>query len=222
MGYSMKSDVEFYGQFVTGDFGASGYDYNNSIAKAITIADRNIDHYCQVPENFFVAGGIEIQNEFLNGTDVAYLGGITKFFNWYTGGTSHLKFKHRPVLSVTKLEEETGAGSWSTRTEGTGNDYIVVADGVRYVKNTPAWTYKNIRVTYKIGYATTPAQVTEVSGRLAAALLRRIIDAKTPQTIGVGGMSVSTAVDASLTKPVFTDELKQLLVNYKRVVYAFT
>jgi hypothetical protein len=221
MGYSTKSDVEFWGQFQLGDL-TIGYDYNNSIAKAITIADRMIDHYCQVPESFFVAGGIEIQQEYHNGTDVAYLGGITKFFNWYSGGTSHLKFKHKPVLSVTKLEEETSADSWTTRTEGTGNDYIVVDDGVRFVKNTPSWKYKNVRATYKAGYAVTPSQVVEVSGRLAAALLQKIDDAKTRQSVTTTGLSVSAPATPSLTGPVFTDELKSLLVNYRRVVYAFT
>jgi len=133
-----------------------------------------------------------------------------------------LKFKYTPVLSVTKLEEETGAGSWSTRTEGTGNDYIVVDDGVRYVTNTPAWKYKNVRATYKTGYATTPYQVVEVSGRLAAALLQRIVDAKNRQKASTGPANVSVPPDASLTKPVFIDELKGLVVNYRRTVYAFT
>lgn len=221
MPYSSKADVLFYGQFSTGDFGASGYDEEASYQKAIADADRMIDNYCNAPEQFFTPGGIEIQNEYLNGTDVAYLGGITKFFAWYYGGTSHLKFKYSPVLSVTKLEEETGAGTWTTRTEGTGSDFIVVSDGVRYVMNTPAWKYKNVRATYKAGYVATPWQVQQVSGRLAAAILQRIEDAKSRVQASVGGLSVTTPPPVNLTTAILTDDLKQLLQNFRCAVYAF-
>jgi len=221
MSYCTKEDVEFWGQFATGDFGTSGYDYDNSIAKAIETADRKIDEYCGVPEGFFSPGGVEIENEYLNGTDVAYLGGITKFFNWYYGGTSHLKFGYKPVLSVTKLEEETSADTWTTRSEGTGNDYIVVDDGVRFVSNTPAWKYKNVRATYKAGYKTTPLQVQLVSARLAAALLQRIVDAKRRGTASVGGLTANSPEKSGLTDEVFTEEMRRDLKNFVRVVYGF-
>lgn len=221
MGYSTRTDVEFWGQFTTADF-TIGYDYENSLQRAIDIADRKIDDYCSVPEMFFSSGGIEVQQEYLNGTDIAYIGGVRRFFSWYYGGTSHLKFKQYPVLSVTKLEEETSAGTWTTRTEGTGNDYIVVDDGVRFIQNTPSYKYKNVRATYRAGYQTTPGQIAEVSGRLAAALLRRIKDSANPISVIIAGQSVSVAADASLTKPVFTQEMKNLLKNYKRLVYGFS
>ena len=219
MGYSTKNDILFYGQFATGDFGASGYDEEASYAKAIKLADSDIDGYCNVPEGFFTPGGIEIQQEYLNGKDVAYIGGVTKFFNWYSGGTSHLKFKHKPVLSVTKLEEETGSGSWITRTEAT--DYIVVEDGVRYITNTPSYRYKNVRATYKAGYTTTPSQVVEVSACLAAAYLQRIQDAKNRTPVATQGQNVGVPPDASLTKPIFTDDLKAKLNSFRQLVYGF-
>jgi len=221
MGYSTRTDVEFWGQFTAGSF-TLGYDYENSLERAIQIADRRIDDYCNVPSGFFSSGGIEIQQEYLNGTDIAYIGGVLKFYSWYYGGTSHLKFKYPPVLTVTKLEEETSADTWTTRTEGTGNDYIVVEDGVRFIKNTPNYKYKNVRVTYKAGYTSTPGQISEVSGQLAAAVLRRIKDSANPTTATIGSQSITVAADASLTKPVLTKDLKNLLRNYKRVIYAFT
>lgn len=222
MGYSTVNDVKFYGQFSSDDFEDSVYSETDGYLKAMQDADRMIDNYCNQPEGFFTAGGIVIQQEYRNGTEVAYLGGITKFFNWYYGGTSHLKVTHTPVLTVVKLEEETSADSWTTRTEGTGNDYIVVDDGVRFVTNTPAWKYKNVRITYKAGYATTPGNVQQVSARLAAALLQRILDAKNRESTAVPGVPVSPAPDASLSKPVFSQELKDLLNNYRRVVYGFS
>ena len=221
MTYSRKEDVEFYGQLDSSKIGSIGYDYDASIQKAITDADHMIDDYCRVPSGFFSPGGIEIQEEYLNGVDVAYLGGITKFFNWYYGGTSHLKFAYRPVLSVTKLEEETAAGTWTTRTEGTGNDYIVVTDGVRYVTNTPAWKYKNVRASYVVGYKSTPGNVTQVSARLAAAILHRIIDSKTRARGSGGGLAVTNPPETSLGAVIFTDELKRLLGEYRRPIYAF-
>ena len=209
-----------WGQFADAAFGSVGLDENASYQKMIESADRMIDEYCRVPEDFFVAGGVEVQQEYLDGKDVAYIGGVTKFFNWYYGGTSHLKFKHKPVLSVTKLEEETTTGTWTTRSEGSGSDYIVVDDGVRYITNTPSWKYKNVRATYKAGYTSTPTQVSVVSARLAAALLHRVKDANNRKTTSIGTLSVTAPV-SDLSQPVFSDDLKRLLVNYKRVVYAF-
>ena len=221
MPYSNRSDVEFWGQLDSTHIGSYGPDYNASIQQAITHADRMIDDYCHVPHDFFTPGGIEIQQEYRNGTDVAYLGGITKFFNWYYGGTSHLKLTHSPVLSVTTLEEETAAGTWTARTEGTGNDYIVVDDGVRFVTNTPAWKYKNVRVTYKVGYATTPGNVVQVSARLAAAILHRLEDAKNRDKATITGLTVGNTAETSLGAAIFTDELKRLLETYRRPIYAF-
>lgn len=219
MPYCVKNDVLFYGQDLDNVFGVVGYTETEVFAKAIADADAMIDDYCNVPEGFFVAGGLTITNEYLNGTDVAYLGGITKFFNWYYGGTSHLKFKYSPVLSVTKLEEETSAGSWTTRTEGTGNDYIVVDDGVRYVTNTPAWKYKNVRATYVAGYTTTPVQVAQASAELAARILQDVLDRKERGgSASTGGLSVTSPEPAD---QIFTDELKSRLNNYRRAIYAF-
>ena len=221
MPYSNQTDVEFWGQLDSSKIGSVGPDYEDSIQRAIASADKMIDNYCRVPMGFFSPGGIEIQEEYLNGADVAYLGGITKFFNWYSGGTSHLTFEYSPVLSVTKLEEETAAGTWTTRTEGTGNDYIVVADGVRYVTNTPAWKYKNVRVSYVIGYKTTPGNVNECSARLAAAIVHRILDAKTRAKGSGGGLNVQHPPETSLGAAIFTPELKGLLGEYRRSIYAF-
>lgn len=218
MPYSTKNDVLFYGQFSAGEFGAAGWDEEASYQKAINDADHMIDDYCNVPEQFFTAGGTEIQQEYHNGTDVVYIGGIIKFFNWYYGATSHLKLDYKPVLSITKLEEETSPGTWTTRTEGSNNDYIAVEDGVRFVQNTPAWKFKNVRATYKAGYTTTPWQVQQVSAELASRILQDIVDRKNREKASVGPVNVSSPEPRKL---IFTDELKARLNNYRRVVYAF-
>lgn len=233
MPYSNQADVEFYGQFSSSDFSNKGYSYQDGIQKAIADADRMIDEYCDVPEGFFIPGGIEIQQEHLNGTDVIYIGGIQRFYAWFAGATSHLKFAYKPVLSVTKLEEETSAGIWTTRTKGSNSDYIVVDDGVRFVQNTPAWKFKNVRVTYKAGYKTIPWQIVQVSGRLAAALLKYIKDkpaaAGTSQSSGVSLLGVSKSSSSSVSQggagqvadAVFTPDLRELLNNFRRANYGF-
>lgn len=221
MPYSNQSEVETWGQLATGDLGSHGYNYDNTIQALIKWADHAIDDYCSVPRGFFEAGGIAINNEYLNGTDVAYIGGVTRFFNWYFGGASHLKFKYKPVLTVEKLEEETSAGTWTTRTEGRGNDFIVVDDGVRFIRNTPSWSYKNVRATYKVGYTQTPGRVNECSARLAASYGHRIHDAKSRSTVQAGGLSVTQLPTPNLTSSVFTKDLKKLVRNYKCAVYAF-
>ena len=217
--YSNQADVEFYGQFDSTDFDDKGYDYAAGIQKAITDADRQIDEYCHVPEQFFTVGGIEIQHEYLNGVDIAYIGGIVKFFPWYYGGHSHLTFKHKPVLSVTKFEEETSAGAWTTRTEGASSDYVVVDDGVRFVQNVPAYKYKNVRVTYKAGYLLTPGVVQEASGRLAAAILRNVLDASKQHNPSLP--ATFTTPKTSLLDDLLSDSIKTRLQNYCQPIYAF-
>jgi hypothetical protein len=217
MPYSTKNDVLMYGQFANAAFGSVGWDEEATYQKAINDADHMIDDYCNVPEQFFTAGGTEIQQEHHNGTDVVYIGGIIKFFNWYYGATSHLKLKYKPVLSVTKLEEETSPGTWTERTEGSSGDYIVVDDGVRFVQNTPAWKFKNVRATYKAGYTITPWQVQQVSAELAARILQDIEDRKNRDDSSPPGMTLTSPAP----KPVFSDELKNRLNNYRRVIYAF-
>lgn len=75
---------------------------------------------------------------------------------------------------------------------------------MRYVTNTPAWKYKNVRATYKAGYEATPIQISKVSARLAAVFLQRMLNP--PKT---------------KSEPAFTEELKMLIRNYRRSIYAF-
>jgi len=219
MPYSTKNDVNFYGHFTSGTFGSYGYDEEATYQKAINDADSNVDDYCNVPEGFFAAGGIEIQNEILNGTDVALVSGYSKYYSWLRGGDNHLKFKHKPVLSITKFEEETSVGAWTTRTEGT--DYTVVDDGARFIQNTPDWKYANVRVTYKAGYVATPWQVQQVSARLAAAILQNIQQASNPRPAVTLGQSLGAPPTPTLTEPIFSDALKRLLQNYTQTVCGF-
>lgn len=218
MPYCTIEDVKFWGQLDdTSKLGGAGdgYDYTNSIQRSIEIASNRIDDYCEVPKGFFEPGGVEIQKEYHDGARVIYTGKVTRFYAFDYGGLAHLKTDYTPVLSVTKLEEETSAGSWTTRTEGSNDDYVVVDDGVRYVKNVPTWKWKNVRITYKAGYKETPQGVIDVCGELAAAILHKIIDAQKRSRASSGGASTEPT-GVRLTDTVFTKDMKLDLKRYRQ------
>lgn len=228
MGYSRIEDVEWYSRITDSYFSGRGFsDYNSSVNRAIASADALIDEYCYPPSDggtylhgFFEPGGIEVAAEHLNGVDVVWTFEHIRFPGWMRGGESHLRFNYRPVLSVTSLEEETGAGVWTARTEGSGSDFIVVADGVRFVESTPEYRYKNVRVTYKAGYRFTPRVVSEVSARLAATIIHQILDAANRSTAAMGNVTSTPPPNIRSDRPVLTDEFKRMLNPYRMVDYA--
>jgi len=194
---------------------------------AVESADALIDEYCYPPRadglyihGFFEPNGVEVASEYLNGVDVVWTFEHIRFPGWMRGGESHLRFKYRPVLSVTSLEEETGAGVWTARTEGSGSDYIVMDDGVRFIVNTPEYRYKNIRVTYKTGYRSTPRIVSEVSARLSATIIHQILDASNRSSASIGSATSSPPVNIRSDRPVLTEEFKNMLNPYKMIDYA--
>jgi len=217
MTYSSQADVEFYGQFDTSDNISKGYDYTNSIMKAIENADSRIDEYCNVPEGFFNPGGITIQQEYHDGTEIGDYGLLVSF-GLSIKRRPFLRFKHSPVLSVTSLEKSDSSGTWSALTEGRTNDYLVMETGVRFLKNVPSYDYKNVRVTYRAGYNTTPANVAQCSGLLASAILNQVLHAKDTENISIGNLSVTDKITVTLSSNVFTEELKSLVRHYHRKV----
>ena len=217
MPYCDKLEVETWAQITSADFGSIGYDYVNTLQYVINLADRAIDNYCMQPDGFFNGGGIEIQKELHDGVEFGYVG-----FNVWLSSHDYrpfLRLKYVPVLSITKFEEETTAGSWTTRTEGRSSDYIVDESGIYIVSNLPDYDYRNIRVTYKAGYTVTPSPVVECSARLAANMAHHIIDSASRTNSGSGSVALNTASElVGLGKPVLTDELKALVRDYMRKV----
>lgn len=215
MPYSTKDDVETWSQTNSSDLGSVGYDYDNTIQYLINVADRAIDDETNQPEGFFTSGGIEIEKEHHDGVEVGHYGFVVRFYGY--SKRPFLRLKYTPVLSVTKLEEETSADTWTTRTEGRDNDYLVMETGVRFLRNIPKYRYKNMRVTYKTGYVATPGRISECSARLAAAMAHRIFDSKNRGNVAVGGLSVGKPAEfVGLAKSCFTDDLKDLVKHYRR------
>jgi len=214
--YSTREDVLFYGRFSTSNLGNFGYGGEEAIIKAINAADAKIEEYCGVPEDFFENGGIAIEDEYHDGIEVGSYGPYPSFGLMGYKHRPKLRFKYVPVLNVKRVEEETSAGTWTTRTEGSASDYILdrEKDGVRWIANVPSYDYYNVRVGYIAGYEKTPQTVVEVSGRLAATLVQQILDVENRRKISSGDLTEEPP-DVRLDSPIFGDELKNMLANYR-------
>lgn len=217
MPYSDKLQVETWAQLDESLLGAKGYDYVSTVEYLINQADRAIDNYLMQPEGFFNGGGVQIQKELHDGTEFGYVG-YTVFLS-ASDYRPFLRLKYTPVLSVTKFEEETTAGTWTTRTEGRSSDYMVDENGVYIISNLPEYDYRNIRVTYKAGYTVTPSPISECSARLAGNMAHRIIDSAIRINAPSGSVALNTASEfVGIAKSVFTDDLKALVREYMRKV----
>jgi len=211
MPYSRKEDVLFYGRFSESTFGGYGFGDDSNIAKAIQAADNRIDEYCGVLEGFFSPGGVAIDSEYHDGMEIRLLAGNQIYYWWAGGGLNFLRLNYNPVLSVVTFAEETGQGTWTTRTEGSASDYIVSEDGIYFIQNMPKWKRKNIRVTYKVGYKATPRVIQEISGELAAEIVHAILDKENRQRSSQSG---TTSEPPKVPEFLLSAEMKERLSRY--------
>lgn len=218
MPYCTKVEVETWSQTSTADLGSIGYDYVNTIQYLINVADRAIDDELLQPDGFFNAGGLEIEDEYHDGVEIGHYGLLVSF-GLSIKRRPFLRLKYSPVLSVTKLEKSDSSGTWSTLTEGRQNDYLVMENGVRFLRSVPLYDYKNVRATYKTGYAITPGRISECSARLAAVMAQRIVDSKDRNIANIGPLAVRKPEEfVGLAKSCFTEELKSLVRRYQRKI----
>lgn len=216
--YCTQLDVEFWGlgEVVDGGVYGSTATYADRVQRAIQAAQALIDEHCHMPRGFFEAGGVQVTDEYHDGNEVAYYYSVGKLYDWQWDYDAFmlLPFKIQPVLSVVKVEEETTAGTWTTRTAGSSNDYIAVEQGVHFIDNFPDPGVKNLRVTYIAGYTLTPQVVKEACARLAVLTLQRILDSTNRAAAVAAGVGSTPPPDSSLGKPILTLEIQSLLRNY--------
>jgi len=213
MVYSTQTEVETWSQIASTDLGSIGHTHADSIAYFTENADHSIDEYCNVPDGFFDAGGVTVTDEYHDGASLGYHGYFI-IYNKYLAPL--LMLKYRPVISVTTLKEEVTAGSWTTRTEGQDDDYLVIEEGVRFLRNLPKYKWKNIKVTYVAGYAATPPAVSDVSAQLSALIIHRVLDGKSRSSGSVGGLSASTPEQfMNLANAELTPRMKNRLKPYR-------
>ena len=152
--------------------------YEDLIDALILYAERIIDNYCKVPSGFFVAAGVETTDEYHD-----------------SDGTGFFNLNYYPITSITSLSRNSAslqqAAAWAALVAGpgVGSDYIAYPDyrdhGKIYIYNrAPGTGYRNIKCTYKAGYAAIPADVTQVTNEIVANIVRSILKRKlTPQDI---------------------------------------
>ena len=90
--------------------------------------------------------------------------------------------KHWPITTISSLQinlnSPTDTPSWSSSTQGLGNDFLtndedLLAGKFRVIDNFPSIGKDSIKVTYIHGYATTPYRVKELATLLAQGVLVR-------------------------------------------------
>lgn len=208
MGYSNQTLVESWGQLTPGDIGGIGQAYATLIATLIALADELIDHHCDVPSGFFNAGGVTVTQELHD-----------------SEGDGRVILNYAPVLSVTTLQYNDAAlnatANWTTLLQGPGantNFLLYKREGRLYIySNAPASGEQKIQVTYKAGYSATPETVENLSARLVAAVIHRIIDSSNRKVIRTGDVSLTPKDMNVLVQKVFTQDLKDLLIHFKNV-----
>jgi hypothetical protein len=172
-----------------------------------------------VPRGFFEPGGIQIADEYHDGNEIAYYYSVNKLYEWQWDYDAFmlLPLKYTPVISVTTVEEETTPGTWTTRTAGSANDYIVVSDGVHFVANFPDPGYKNLRVTYLAGYALTPRIIQDTSAKMAALALQKILDTRDRLSASAGGVTFTPVpksnIDYSSLTPSMKTDISQFVIR---------
>lgn len=219
MGYSSQTQVDTWLQNSGISLGQKGYTtYDTTIAYLISVADRAIDDETMQPETYFTAGGVTLTNEYHDGVEIGDYG-LLLGVGLRVKPRPFLRLKYSPIISVTTVQKCDSQGNWTTLTQGYGNDYIALEEGIRFLQNIPSYNYKNVRVTYVAGHVATPSRISECSARLAAAIGQRIIDSQSRHETSGGPTNTSTPDEhKGLAKAVFTDELKRLVRNYRRKV----
>lgn len=120
-----------------------------------------------------------------------------------SNGTHYFKFPEAPIIAVSTVEyDDKGLGadseSWTSLTEGRTNDFILyVQDGEIQWITVPPKGYKNLRITYTKGYATTPVYIQRLSTIMVT---KRIIETAINDSANEGGGSVSVG-NISITDP---------------------
>jgi len=152
--------------------------YEDVLDELILYAERIIDNYCKVPSGFFAAAGVTVTDEYHD-----------------HDGSGFFNLHYYPLTAITTLSRNsaslTQAAAWVPLIAGpgVGSDYIAYPDyrdhGKIYIYNrAPPAGFRNIKCTYKAGYATTPKDVTQICNEIVANIVRGILKRRlTPQDV---------------------------------------
>ena len=152
--------------------------YEDLIDDLILYAQRVIDNYCKVPSLFFSPGGITISDEYHD-----------------SDGSGNFNLHYYPITSITSLARNSAslrqAAVWDLLIAGpgVGSDYVAYPDyrdhGRIYIYNrAPPTGIRNLKCTYKAGYAAVPPDVKQITNEIVTTVIRGILKRKlSPQDI---------------------------------------
>lgn len=191
-------------------------DYYDYLSILIEQASRFVDGETQRASEFFKTKGVTVI-EYFNGIGSTPPEGLYEFdeeTDAWKDSSSRLYLSQRPVLSITTIETnsadigETDVWTATTKYRWYGHGEIVFSASA-----TPAKGIKNVRVTYKAGYATTPRDIEMVCMRLIINTVNKLIADRTASFISFARpQSVNFA-----TPDIFTPDIRIILNRYKLV-----
>lgn len=188
-------------------------DYTRYLTYLIRRTSRVIDSYCERPNDFF-NGGIELI-EHHNGVGSSPPSGMFEFAEEVTSWQERAAIiftSQRPIISVTQIEEnkasigETDDWQFITAFRWFKHGEIVFASSA-----IPAKGVKNIRITYKVGYSTTPEDIELACISLCVNIIhKRLAD----KTAGFISFDRPTALNFSSPK-ILTPDIQEILNKHK-------
>jgi hypothetical protein len=197
MTYTSVDDVKALAKI---NYDELGYDsdaeYEAFINDLITYAQSVVDNHCNVPNEFFNAGGLSFTDQLYD-------------FRF------SLQLRHYPVLNVSAVKINTaGYGqtpSWKTLDS---TDYIVDehAGIIHFVSgDVPAVEEQSVKVSYTAGYSSTPSTIAYVTAQLCSNIIHIILQKKIAPVIRVDDWAVRLVLPE-----VFTRELQFMLAPFVR------
>jgi len=145
----------------------------------------------------------------------------TEYIDVESGTQDEYFLKHWPVSTISSLQINTSSitdtPSWSSRTQGLGNDFIANAEDLsygrfRFIDNFPDKGKDKIKVTYVHGYTTTPYRVKELATLLAQ---KELVNSTIYQTI-IQGRDNSSPINLDVVDKrieTLTNQLKTMNIE---------
>jgi len=145
----------------------------------------------------------------------------TEYIDVESGTQDEYFLKHWPVSTISSLQINTSsitdAPSWSSSTQGLGNDFLANSEDLlngkfRFIDNFPDKGKDRIKITYVHGYTTTPYRVKELATLLAQ---KELVNSTIYQTI-IQGRDNSSPINLDVVDKriaTLTNELKTMNIE---------
>ena len=196
--YISASEVKQYSNITYQDLGfASDTDYDTWLGTLINQVERAIDNYCRVPSGFFKAGGLS----------------FTEIQDWKEDGEIHTRYY--PIITLTKVElDYAGYNQTADWTEISSTYYYAKNEYgiIKIVGKTPGHVVNSVRITYTAGYNAVPDDVKLAALIYASNILQNMLFRLSGETVDIGDIRIRNVE----IKEAFSDEIKKLLMPYRR------